>query len=156
MYSRILVPLDGSTLAETILPHASEVARCFGATVVLFRATTSYAEAVRQTASPEPLTSATLSPEVADRLVSAGEEAAEAYLTRMREALAAQGLQADCIIAEGDPSATLVAAVKNQHIDLLAMATHGRSAFGRLFKGSVAEDVLRDIDVPVLLIRAKE
>lgn len=151
-----MVPLDGTTLAEAILPHASEVARRFAATIVLFRATTSYAEAIRQATPAEPLAAAALSPQVAERLVDAGEEAAEAYLARMQQALAAQGLRVESVVAQGDPATALAEAVKAQHIELLAMATHGRSAFGRLFKGSVAEDVLQGIDVPALLLRAKE
>lgn len=156
MYARIMVPLDGTTLAEAILPHAGELARRFDATIVLFRATTSFAEAVRETTPPEPLAAGALAADVAERIVAAGEEAAQAYLARMQQALTGQGLRVESVIAEGDPTAALTQAVKEQRIELLAMVTHGRSAFGRLFKGSVAADVLQDIDVPVLLVRAKE
>jgi nucleotide-binding universal stress UspA family protein len=58
-----------------------------------------------------------------------------------------------CAIRSGRPDEEIVAAARDAGADLIAMSTHGRSGLGRLLFGSVAEQVLRHADVPVLMIR---
>ncbi|MHB8573760.1 MAG: universal stress protein [Dehalococcoidia bacterium] len=155
MYKRILVPLDGTELAEAILPHATELARRFEATLVLLRATTSLPEAMRQTIAPEPMAAVPVSVDVAESLVEIQEDAAERYLQQIGGRLKAEGVTCEALVVQGDASVSLAEAVKTQHIDLIAMATHARSTFGRLLHGSVAESILHEVRVPVLLLHAE-
>jgi nucleotide-binding universal stress UspA family protein len=155
MYSRILVPLDGTALSESILPHSSAVASRFDATLVLLRVSISEAEAMRQTVPGEPLTAAPLAMDMADQLVEVSSTAAEAYLGRIVQGLAASKLRCEALVMDGDPVLALRQAVKEQRIDLVTMATHGRSSLGRLVQGSVAEDLLHVIGVPVLMLHVR-
>jgi nucleotide-binding universal stress UspA family protein len=155
MFNRILVPLDGSPLAEAILPPATELARKFDATLVLLRVTMSRGEAIRETVSPDPITAAPLSIDVANQLVEAQDQAAEQYLSGIREGLASQKIACETAVIEGNAAMVLTEAVRERNIDLIAMATHARSGLGRIIFGSVADSVIRDVNVPVLLVHAK-
>jgi nucleotide-binding universal stress UspA family protein len=154
MYQRILLPLDGSELAERILPHTIELARRFGATVVLLHAMTSRVEVLSRTASADPVGASPVTAEVAEDVVAAEEDSTTRYFAHITERLQAEGLQVEQVIMEGDAVRTLAHVVKEQRIDLVTMATHGRSTLGRLFLGSVAESLLQEVEVPVLLLRA--
>lgn len=136
----ILVPLDGSPLAEAILPVAEEWAKEEGAEVVLLRAVL----------APHGLgrddTEATV------RVV----EEAEAYLKEVAERLERRGLnQVRWVVWYNDAATAIAEAVGRYGVDLIAMATHGRSGLSRLFLGSVAEAVVRAVRVPVLLLRGQ-
>ena len=155
MYNRILVPLDGSSLAEAVLPHATELARKLDATLVLLRVTMSRGEAIRETVSPDPITAAPLSIDVANQLVEAQDQAAEQYLAGIRKGLTSQNIACETAVIEGNAAMVLTEAVRERSIDLIAMATHARSGLGRLIFGSVAESVIHDVNVPVLLVHAK-
>jgi nucleotide-binding universal stress UspA family protein len=155
MYTRILVPLDGSSLAEAILPHAVAIAQRFGATLVLLRVGLSEAQAVRQTLPGEPVTAAPLSLSVAHELAESQQEAAIRYLQGVGQDLDAAKVKHEAIVMDGDPVLALRQAVREQSINLVTMATHGRSTLGRLLQGSVAEDLLHEIGVPVLMLHVK-
>ena len=126
MYQRIMVPLDGSELAQTALPHALELCRACGATLVLIY--------VRD-----------------PRLGS--EEAAWRYLDFVRDEHVDQGVPIELVVREGPVGATIIQAAEDQRIDVIVMATHGRSGLQRVVYGSVAEQVLRGSSKPVLLVR---
>jgi nucleotide-binding universal stress UspA family protein len=138
---RILVPLDGSALAESALPPAVELARPAGATLLLIRA----AEA-RVVPGADP--------------VGAQVEVvleAEAYLEGVAARLREQGtLAVEPTVWYGPAVASIVDAARAGRIDLIVMTTHGRSGLGRLILGSVAESVLRGTSTPILLLRAPE
>src|SRR3954447_19983824 len=102
MYSRILVPLDGSHFAEAILPHAVEMAKRYEATLVLLRVVLSEAEAVTQTATPEPLAVSPLSIELAEQVVQAQEAAADSYLSRLSAGFAEAGIKFELLVGEGE------------------------------------------------------
>lgn len=156
MYTRILVPLDGSTAAETILPHAFAIARQFGSTLVLLHAINARAEIVQAAATPEPVASVPVAVEVAEAAVEAEANATDAYLRGVQQRATNEGIACEAVIVEGPAADTVVHAVEEYHIDLVAMTTPGRSTLGRLFFGSTPEDVLAKIAVPVLLLRAEE
>jgi nucleotide-binding universal stress UspA family protein len=143
MYKRLLVPLDGSALAETILPVVKEVAGPLDAEVVLLRVvepiSTTQAIATAGVVSPDTATLRELE--------------ARQYLRDAEGRLAKKGLQVRTRIALGPPAAAILGAVHTSGADLIAMATHGRSGLGRAMFGSVAEAVLRAAPVPVLLVR---
>jgi nucleotide-binding universal stress UspA family protein len=155
VYSRILVPLDGTELGEAILPHATAIAERFGATLVLLRVSMSTAEAVRQTTPVDPITAVPTDMDVANDLVETDSETAHVYLERLCRQLLERKLSFEALLMEGDARTALRQAVKDQRIDLVTMATHGRSALGRVFQGSVAEGLLHEVNVPVLMLHAQ-
>jgi nucleotide-binding universal stress UspA family protein len=144
MYKRILVPLDGSEVAETILPFAVQVAGPLDAEVVLFR--------VIEPISPvEVVASAGV---VAPDTFTLRDMDAKRYLSDVERRLSKKGLRVRTRVALGGPPAeAILAAVQAINADLIAMTTHGRSGLGRALFGSVAESVLRASAVPVLLVR---
>lgn len=135
---KILVPLDGSTLAEAALPTACDFAARDGSTISLLRA----AEAM------------TLGGDPVDAQVTAIREAEE-YLAAVVRRLADKGVRGvDTHVWYGPAAAAIVEAADVQKANLIVMSTHGRSGLGRLVLGSVAESVLRGTTVPILILRA--
>jgi nucleotide-binding universal stress UspA family protein len=137
---KIMVPLDGSRLAEVALPEAFEFARR-GGTLVLMRA----AEAVRLPAA-----------DPTESQVTAVREA-EGYLTSIAERARKAGVQkVETSVWYGPPAESIIDAARTRGIDLIVMSSHGRSGLGRLVLGSVAETVLRGTTTPILLLRDRE
>jgi nucleotide-binding universal stress UspA family protein len=136
--STILVPLDGSALAEAALVPAIELARERRAKLLLLRAAEAHTL---------PMADPT------DAQVAAVREA-EDYLAGMRDrARRASVGDVDASVWYGPPAQAIVEAAQYRKADLIVMSSHGRSGFGRLVLGSVAEKVLRSTAVPILLIR---
>jgi len=143
MYERVLIPLDGSEVAESILPFAEKVAGPLDAEVVLLR--------VVEPVSPvEAMGAAGVA--IPDTLFLR-ELAAKDYLTALAKGLETKGLRVRTALRVGTPAAEIVAAAADEKADLIAMTTHGRSGFRRVLFGSVAESVLRSAEVPVLMMR---
>lgn len=138
----ILVPLDGSALAERALDTATEIARDNpAATLVLLRA----AEAITLPGA-----------DPTEAQIAAVQEA-ETYLEGVARRLGEQGVkQVQTSVWYGPPAPAIVEAARVRNADLIVMSTHGRSGLGRLILGSVAESVLRGTRTPILLIRADE
>lgn len=146
MYTKILVPLDGSELAEKVLPHVTALAKAFGAeptlvTVVEFSLGVAGAklEAI---------------PAVAAESKAALRAEALFYLQKVQQSLKVQGIKATVVALEGDVASEIIAYAEQKGYDLIAMATHGRSGIGRFIMGSIAEKVVRGAIKPVLLIRS--
>jgi nucleotide-binding universal stress UspA family protein len=139
MLARILVPLDGSPLAERILPEVVELARLRAAEAILLRVALAHtfpgADAI-------------------DAQVDAVREA-EGYLVALERRLADQGIAVSRAVRYGHAPEEILAHARATHADLIAMSTHGRTGLLRLMLGSVAEAVLRASPVPVLLLRAQ-
>jgi nucleotide-binding universal stress UspA family protein len=136
----ILVPLDGSPLAELALTHAADLARDKGAKLVLLRA----AEARTLVGDPT------------EAQVAAVREAEE-YLTATRERVVRTGVSdVEVSVWYGPPAEAIVDAARYRNAGLIVMSSHGRSGLGRLVLGSVAETVLRATVIPILLIRPGE
>jgi nucleotide-binding universal stress UspA family protein len=152
-YRRIIVPLDGSAEAESVLPHAEVMARRFGATVELVRAyAPSPALIVAAAASAMPGTGPLVDTAA---YMAAGREEADNYLERAHERLRAQGLAVEHRRLEGSPGESIVAEADRTEADLVAMTTHGRAGLDRLVHGgSVASYVCQHASCPVLLVRA--
>jgi nucleotide-binding universal stress UspA family protein len=138
MYKAILVPLDGSPLAERALPHAEKLAAEAGARLVLMRA-----------ARVPPFAAG----DAAEVQLAVMDEAEE-YLATLRAAYAERGIAVETAAPYGDPAQWIVDEVSLRGIDAIVMATHGRSGLSHLALGSVAESVLAHSPVPVLVIRA--
>ena len=136
----ILVPLDGSALAETALPKALELAEASGARVLLLRAAQS------QTFPGIDPTGGQV------KVVSE----AETYLAEIQKRLTRQGrVEVETSVWYGPAAHAIVEAARIHKADEIVMTTHGRSGLGRLLLGSVAESVLRGTTTPILLLRAE-
>ena len=137
--AKLLVPLDGSPLAEQALAKALDIAEDGETTLVLMRA----AEA-----STWPGVDPT------DEQVRVVQEA-EQYLNAVQASLAAKGIRkVETSVWYGQPASAIVDAARAGDVDLIVMTTHGRSGLGRLILGSVAEGVLRGTSTPIMLLRA--
>lgn len=129
MLKTILVPLDGSPLAERALPFARRLAHASGARLNLIRVADHFEERL------------------------AGDEEAQTYLDVLFAGLAEAGLTGETqVLASRHHPANAIVDRSHGHADLVVMATHGRSGLGRAIYGSVAEDVLRQAEVPVLMV----
>lgn len=126
MYKRVMVPLDGSDLAQTALPHALELCRALGCTLVLLHVRDS-----RQGSA----------------------EASKRFLDFTRRQHVNSGITIETFVRSGSVAEAIVRAAEEQQVDMIAMATHGRSGLQRAVYGSVAEQVLRSSTKPVLLVR---
>ena len=138
---KILVPLDGSALAETVLPRVVELADVSGGTVELLCAVES------------PTLPGVDPTEAQIKVVREG----ETYVGQVAGRLRASGLKnVATSVWYGPPAYAIVEAARLRKVDLIVMATHGRSGLGRLIMGSVAESVLRGTTTPILLLRVAE
>ena len=145
MYTRILVPLDGSPRAEEVLPYARLIGKAMGARVDLIRV-------------QEPLGFDIAEPEAIQFLEDVAEEVrAEApnYLGQVVTSLEAAGLEASGSFLEGNAAALIVAEAEKEPDTLIAMSTHGRSGPGRWLLGSVTDKVLHATTGPMLIIRSR-
>lgn len=159
MYGNILVPLDGSEVAEGVLPYVQELARRFDSEVTLIQVVAPLSRLVAETvpAALEPTgTAAAVGIEAASEAARAEREGARSYLERVAGRLKAQGIKVSAVIVEGLAGDVLVDYAHRQGIDLIAMSTHGRSGLVRMVYGSVADHVLRHAGTPVLLIRSRK
>src|SRR5262245_32338843 len=131
MYERILVGLDGSALAERVLPYIQALAERFGSRVILLQATL----------PPQvPIGTPGLAPDAVMPLdlgeIAAEErQAARTYLDELAQRLRAAGLAVETVQPEGDPAAVILDHARAPGADLIAMTTHGRGGLGRLFYG---------------------
>jgi nucleotide-binding universal stress UspA family protein len=142
MYKRALVPLDGSVVAEGVVPFVLEIAGPLDMEVTLLRVVV-----------PTPPVIVEGSSYVAVDDLEQQEADADAYLAGIAAELRAKGIRVKSIVRRGEPVAAILNGAREVDADLIAMTTHGRSGFGRLLFGSVAEAVLRHSRVPVLLMR---
>jgi nucleotide-binding universal stress UspA family protein len=138
MATTIVVPLDGSALAERALPYAKELARPRGGRLVLVRA------ALARTLPG-------LDPTDAQVSVTA---LAERELESVADRLRAEGLMADAHVYYDEAARAILDAADAQHAAVVVMSTHGRSGPGRFIYGSVADRVLRGTRLPTLLVPA--
>lgn len=151
MFNRILVPLDGSDLAEAALPSAEELARKFHSRIVLMQVV----DFPPPTLPDEPGMMTPIQPEILDEAAEAEALHAEQYLATLCDRLNKDGLSATYHVARGNPADEIINYAKERSMDLIAMSTHGRSGLASLVFGSVAHEVLRHSRTPILLIRSQ-
>ncbi|MBI5949950.1 MAG: universal stress protein [Chloroflexi bacterium] len=152
MFTKILVPLDGSDEAEAALEVAAEIARRFDSQVVLLEVTPGYGPALAATAAEAFGASGSVA--AAIEMEKAAEVTASSYLDAVNEEY---GGKWQTIVAEGDSAEAIAAQCEATGADLIVMSTHARSGFARLFLGSVVDDVIRRArGVPVLVVHAED
>lgn len=145
MYKRVLVPVDGSEVAEAIVPFVLEIAGPLDLEVILL-----------QVNRPKPPMAVEGTRHVELEDVEARREEAKAYLAGLVAELRAKGVRGSSRVRRGEPVAEILAAAKDDGCDLIAMSTHGRSGPARVVFGSIAEGVLRHAPVPVFLMKQTE
>jgi nucleotide-binding universal stress UspA family protein len=142
MITRILVPLDGSGLAERALDEAVPLAQRLGATIVLERIV-------------EPQEEARLYlPGTEQELRQAQVQAAEEYLSAIAARIASDRLSLETHVGAGPVAATICDQTKRLHCDLIALTSHGMGGLGEHVFGSVAQKLLQSAPAPVLVVRS--
>lgn len=158
MYQKILVPLDGSKLAECALPHVEELARGCDTGQVILVSVTERIEGYKVVGNHTRTLGEQLSPEAGKRRISETvgklERQARRYLGRVAKTLEAKGIKVLTEVLLGKPAEEIALYAANQKCDLIIMSSHGRSGPSRWAHGSVADKILRASSVPVLLVRA--
>ncbi len=150
-FRHILIPLDGSPLAEIALTPALSVGRAMHSTYTLLRVVSAPLMSLSTQSGHRPTASAN-SPEVAQ-----AEAQARDYLEGVAARLRSEGLQVQTAISIRDkPVAGILDTAESLGCDLIALATHGRGGLQRLLMGSVADKVVRGAAIPVLVYRAQE
>jgi nucleotide-binding universal stress UspA family protein len=119
----ILVPVGSGGLSLCVLPHAVEMARLFGARVMVLHAQAS------------------------------GESDSTASVADVAARFRLEGIETTTLVEPGNPVDTILSACKSRAVDLAILSTHGRSGLSRLVLGSVTEEVLRQARVPLLVVR---
>jgi nucleotide-binding universal stress UspA family protein len=148
MYKIILVPLDESKRAEAILPHVERLALCFDARVI-FLEVVEPLKIYGTSHGYMPLLE--LDEYKRDTLIPR----AEIYLAGLEGEFREKSISARSIVEEGPIVSTIIYVAEREEVDLIAMASHGRTGLSHVFYGSVAAGVLHRIDRPLLLIRAE-
>ena len=140
MYRRILVPLEHGAADATVLGHVRRLAKLCGAEVVLIHVADGWAARnIKELELRE-------SEEMRDD---------RAYLERVCAELRQTGIEADAVLAGGDPAKEIAAAAAREECDLIAMATHGHRLFEDVVEGSTATGLRHITKVPILMVRAE-
>lgn len=148
MYRHILVPLDGSPLAEQVLPHVHALAANEGTSrITLLRA-------VAPVLSTSVDYTGVLASSVADAMETLVQEARD-YLAGVANEFRAEGYRVNIEVSALSPADAILDYAESEHADMIAIATHGRSGVGRWVFGSVTQKVVQAAPVPVLVIRPK-
>ncbi len=143
VFRKMLVPLDGSPVAESVLPFAEDLARLFGASLVLFHAV---APVVAYPGFE------TVQPRYTGELLEEMQKQAQQFLSRVAKQVQGRGLEVSMVVSIDLAVDGIISAAKEVGADLIALGTHGRSGLGRMVMGSVADAVVRRTTLPCLLI----
>ncbi len=147
MYKRIMVPLDGSELAECVLPHVETfISQCQIQTVVFVR--------VLESMTPAIAGEYAINIDVLEERDSARKAAAQDYLEQTIGRLNPGATKFETEVLVGRAADRLADYAEIGEVDLILIATHGRSGVSRWVRGSVADRILRAASVPVLMVRA--
>jgi len=153
MYKMILVPLDGSELAEMVLPHVEMLVKaCEGPVELVLLQVCEPARAV-MAGYGETVGQAAI---LAEQAAEAWKTQAGEYLAAMEKKLKEKGLKVRSELLVGSPGEEILDYAANHPVDLIAMASHGRSGISRWAYGSVTSKVLRGISTPILVVTPKK
>jgi nucleotide-binding universal stress UspA family protein len=147
MYKRILVPLDGSARAETVLRHVEELAYRYEARVILLR--------VVDMAAPIGAADKTYSSLRQQELEQATREA-RAYLMPLQGTFREKGIDTHIAVAYGRPVDAILKTAADDNANLIVLASHGEGGLSRVFHGSVAAGLLERANRPLLLIPSRD
>jgi len=146
-YNKIVVPLDGSPLAECVLPHLETIARaCPPGAAELVRAVPQMEYRIK---GAVPISESQQEGIYREALLEAG-----TYLDAIKASLAAKGVTVITKVLRGQPATALADYIQSSGADLVLISTHGRSGPSRWMWGSVADKLLHATCTPVMMIRA--
>lgn len=142
MYRKILVPLDGSELSESILSHVANVSLgCKVPNVTLLRVREAMDKDVRKA----------LDADIAEKLDGVNRQEVLDYLKQVAATLKEKGVTAKTAVVAGEPAEEILKYATANKTDLIIMSTHGRTGLSRWAFGSVADKILHHSNVPVLI-----
>lgn len=147
MYSKILVPLDGSMRAEAVLRHVEELAAQSGGRVLLLRVVDVGAPIGAVESAYAGLRQQKMEQETRE---------ARAYLAALQGQFRQKGLDAHTLVAYGKTVDAILETAENQDVDLIAVASRARSGLGRVLDGSVAAGLLQRTRRPLLFVPSRE
>jgi nucleotide-binding universal stress UspA family protein len=140
MYSNILIAIENSDADRTVIEHVQELARLTGASLLLVHVADGW-----------------VARNYNELDLRESEEIKEdrAYLKRIQQELTKRGFTTRTHLAMGDPATELVRVAEAEHVDLIAMSTHGHRLLNDILRGSTADRVRHKVAVPVLMIKAR-
>jgi nucleotide-binding universal stress UspA family protein len=138
MYKKILVPVENSLYDDAIIDHVAELARVCKSQVVLIHVADGWAAR-----------------NIAQLNLRESEEIKKdrEYIEKLADDLEKKGIEADALLASGDPATEIAQAAAHEGCDLIAMSTHGHKFIGDMIHGSVSHTVRHSSHIPVLLVR---
>lgn len=145
MYAKILVPLDGSGRAERILPHVEQIALNFKSEVIFLRVIDPYAYLPGATSE---------TPQSYVETFQNVQKEAQTYIQTLQGEYRQKGIKARTVLESGAVVPKILQVAETEDVDLIAMASHGRSGLARMVYGSAASGVLHSANRPLLLVRA--
>lgn len=148
-FRRLLVPLDGQPPAEAALPLAAVVARAYSAELILLHVVPTLA-----TISGDRASTARLAPTATAASLDLEEAEGRAYIEGVAGLLRTKGLEVRASVGRGEPAQSLLDSAAQGHVDMIVLATHGRTGLDAVFSGSVASRVVARFPRPILLVRA--
>jgi len=143
MYKKILVPLDGSKLAEIALPHAESLALQYHADIVLLSVIDPPSMAGRDNAAVH----------VFQKEMDTKMQDADIYLKALKNQYEKKNIKTKYFVNLGSVVQNIIETANNESVDLVLIASHGRSGLQRVFFGSIAAGVLNRIELPLMVIR---
>ena len=151
MYDKIMVPLDGSELAECVMPHVEAITNGCKITQVVF---VLVVDPIQLPASVPAMGKYGFSEKERRELEEQRKQTAADYLKKIAETTRLPGAALSYEVLKGKVAETLAHWAEENGVDLIVIASHGRSGISRWVMGSVAERILRSACVPVLMVRA--
>jgi nucleotide-binding universal stress UspA family protein len=146
MYTKILVPLDGSPRAERILAHVEDIARFHRSKLILLRV-------IRPVVVSDGYQQVLLEESKQEQRRRVKQE--QRYLNGVKGEFREKGIQVSTVLETGPVVRTILRVASREAVDLIALASHGRGGLARVFFGSTAAGVLNQADLPLLLIRSR-
>lgn len=141
----ILLPTDFSECGNYALSYAASLARTFRASIICINVIEPIVPTVGYTGMAEPLPIA----DIAEQL----EDSAERELPKLAECDECAGLDIEELVVHGEAASEIVRVAKEREVDLIVIASHGRTGLGRILFGSTAESVVRHASCPVLVVK---
>ncbi|MEX0749529.1 MAG: universal stress protein [Dehalococcoidia bacterium] len=147
MYKHLLVTLDGTPRSEAVVPHALDVAKSMHATITLLRVVDAVAaDWSERGAMGKSQAETTIRSMFADQ--------AQTYLERVATQISRSDVRVHTLVKQGPPARQIINTAKEVDADAIAMSTHSRRGINRLMFGSVAEQVLHESSLPIILVRS--
>ena len=140
MYQKILIAIENSAADRTVLEHVQQLAKLTGASLLLVHVADGW-----------------VARHYDELALRESEEMKEdrAYLAAVQAQLTANGFATHTHLAMGEPAKELVRVAEAEHVDLIAMSTHGHRLLNDIIRGSTADRVRHNVSIPVLMIKAR-